>query len=126
MENFFKKHSNSFYVVFRVIIGLVFFLHGYQKLQGVIGGNIELVSLFGLAMVIEVLGGALILIGLLTRYVALITAVEMLIAYFMVHITKGLSPLANGGEPAVLFFAAFLVLIAYGAGKFSVDSILKK
>lgn len=121
-----EKNAGYFYFVFRVVIGLLFLLHGISKIQMLSGGKITLVSLIGLAMIIEVIGGVMIILGLLTRYVSLITAVEMIIAYFKAHFPQGLNPLANGGEPAVLFFAAFLVLVAYGARKWSLDSKIFK
>ena len=80
----------------------------------------------GLAGVIEFFGGLAIVIGIFTRLVAAITALEMLVAYFMAHIPQGPIPLVNQGEPALLFFAAFLVLIAYGAGKWNLGKMLFK
>ncbi|MBI2499376.1 DoxX family protein [Candidatus Woesearchaeota archaeon] len=126
MKQFMEKNANYFYFVFRIVIGLLFMLHGISKIQGLSSGKITLVSLMGLAMIIEVVGGVMIILGLLTRYVSLITAVEMIVAYFKAHIPQGINPLTNGGEPAVLFFAAFLVLLAYGAGKWSLDSKISR
>ena len=83
-------------------------------------------SLMGLAMIIEVLGGALIVLGLFTRYVAGIAAIEMIFAFFMAHYPKGINPLANGGEASVLFFAAFLVLYAFGSRGYALDNGWKK
>ena len=119
-------HNDKLYFVFRLLVGLLFFLHGWQKVSGFADGKIQLMSLFGLAMIIEVIAGVLIVIGLLTRWVALVGAVEMLVAYFYSHAGNGLSPLANKGEPALLFFAAFLVLLGYGAGKWAIDNKLAK
>lgn len=126
MKNFLEKHSDYLYLVFRVVVGLVFLLHGVQKASGIMTGKIALASLFGAAGVIETIGGILLILGLFTNYVALITAVEMLVAYVKAHLPGGLNPLVNKGEPALLFFAAFLVLMAYGAGKFSLDHWMKK
>ena len=127
-DDFFKKNSNKFYVVFRVMVGFLFFTHGAQKLFGWFGGKapVELISLMGLAGVIELVGGLFILIGLFTRITSIISALEMGAAYFMAHFPKGFLPSANGGELALLYFAAFLVLIAYGAGKYSIDKYLCK
>ena len=86
----------------------------------------ELFSLFGLAGLIEFLGGIAIALGLFTRLAAFISAIEMLVAYFMVHASKGLIPLVNQGELALLYFAAFLVLKSYGAGKWSLEKALMK
>ena len=128
-----EKYANKdyFYFVFRVFVGLLFLQHGLQKLFGSFGGvggqPVELLSLFGLAGLIEFLGGIAITLGLFTRLVAFIAALEMLVAYFMVHASGGLIPLVNQGELALLYFASFLVLAVYGAGKWSVEkAILKK
>lgn len=107
------KYRGYLYFIFRVLVGLLFFMHGIQKFSG----SINIMSLMGLAGTIEVLVGALIVIGLITRIAALLGALEMLVAYFMVHFPSGLNPLTNQGEPALLFFAAFLVLIGYGSVK---------
>ncbi len=125
MEKFIQKNQEYLYVVFRVIIGLLFLLHGIMKVGGLMGDKIPVVSLIALAGVIELVAGILILVGLVTRYAAIISAVQMLVAYFMVHAKGGLNPLANQGELAVLFFAAFLAIIVHGAGKFSLDHKLK-
>ncbi len=117
-KEFLEKHSEHFYLVFRVIIGALFFLHGTQKIPMILSMNL---NLFFFAGLIELVGGALLVLGLFTRYTALVTAVEMLVAYFTVHLSGGLNPLTNKGEAALLFFAAFLVLLAYGAGKLSLD-----
>ena len=101
------------YFVFRVLIGILFFMHGIQKFSG----SINIMSLMGLAGVIEILVGALVIIGILVRWASLLGAIEMLVAYFMVHFPAGLNPLTNQGEPALLYFAAFLILMAYGSVK---------
>ena len=121
VKEFLESKSDYFYFVFRIIVGILFLLHGLQKVSGIFNGKIAIVSLFGLAAVIETAGSILLIIGLFTRYVALITAIEMLVAYFMMHLPNGLSPLANKGEPALLFFAAFLVLSTFGAKKWALD-----
>ncbi len=121
-----QNKADYFYFVFRVIIGVVFILHGTLKLPGIFQGTTSVFSLMGLAGIIEVVGGSMIVLGLLTRYVAVITAIEMLVAYFKVHLPMGLNPLSNKGEAALLFFAAFLVLIAFGSKRWGLDQIIKK
>jgi len=122
-----KGYESYFYFVFRVFVGLLFMQHGSMKLFGWFGGNpANLLSLFGLAGVIEFFGGLAIVLGLLTNWVALVSALEMAVAYFMSHFSKGWVPIQNGGELALLFFAAFLVMIAYGSGKWSLDEIVFK
>lgn len=125
-----NKFQEYFYFVFRVVVGVLFLQHGGQKLFGWFGGlggnPVELVSLMGLAGVIEFFGGLAIILGLFTRLTTAIAAIEMIIAYFTVHLPQGPIPLLNQGEPALLFLASFLVLIAYGAGKWSLGKILFK
>ncbi|MEK6861086.1 MAG: DoxX family protein [Nanoarchaeota archaeon] len=125
-----NKFQEYFYFVFRVLVGLLFLQHGGQKLFGWFGGlggnTAELVSLMGLAGIIELIGGLAIVLGLFTRLTALIAAVEMIVALFMAHFPKSIFPILNGGESAALFFASFLVLLAYGAGKWSLGRILFK
>ena len=123
-KDFLESKTDYFYVVFRLVIGLLFLLHGLQKMSGIFDGKIALFSLFGAAGVIETIGGILLIIGLFTKYVAVITAIEMLVAYFMMHLPNGLSPLANKGEASLLFFAAFLVIIAFGARKWAIDNLM--
>jgi putative oxidoreductase len=116
-----------FYFAFRVLIGFIFFQHGAQKLFGVFGGkSVALFSLMGLAGVIEFFGGIAIAFGLFTRLVALFTGIEMAFAYLMVHISHGWMPIVNKGELALLYLSGFLVLIAYGAKKWSVERALLK
>jgi putative oxidoreductase len=131
-KGFVKKHSEHLYVVFRVFVGLLFFQHGAQKLLGWFGGvngaggTVELVSLFGLAGLIELTAGLAIALGLLTRVAASIAALEMLGAYYMAHLPNGLVPISNQGELALLYFASFLVIVAHGAKKWNLDSTLFK
>jgi len=126
MKKFLDKNSGYFYFVFRVVVGLLFLLHGVQKVPGLFNGTTSLFSLIGLAGVIELIGGAMIILGLFVRYVALVSAIEMLVAYFKVHLPGGINPLVNKGEAALLFFAAFLVIMAFGPGKFALSKLIKK
>ncbi len=125
-----NKFQEYLYFVFRVLVGVLFLQHGGQKLFGWFGGlggnPAELISLMGLAGIIEFFGGLAIALGLFTRLTAVITAVEMIVAYFMAHLPQGRIPLLNQGEPALLFFASFLILLAYGAGKWSLGKLLFK
>ena len=127
-----EKYANKdyLYFVFRVFVGLLFLQHGLQKLLGMFGGlggqPAELFSLMGLAGIIETFGGIAIALGLFTRLIAFVTAIEMAVAYFMVHIPIGAVPLLNQGEPALLYFASFLVIMVYGAGKWSLEKALMK
>jgi putative oxidoreductase len=114
--------------VFRIVVGLLFMLHGTQKMFGFPPSErarpFELMSQMGLAGVLETFGGALIVLGLLTRPVAFILAGEMAVAYFQAHFPRGFFPTRNGGEGAVLFCFSFLYLMLAGAGPWSVDAML--
>lgn len=123
------KKRECLYILFRLLIGFLFFSHGVQKLFGWFGGGIvefSLNNIFFYAGLIEVIGGALIFLGLFVRPLAFISAVEMLTALFKMHFPKALHPLQNNGEAALLFFAAFLVLLVYGSGKFALGNLFKK
>ena len=128
-----EKYVNKdyFYFVFRVFVGLLFLQHGLQKLFGMFGGlggqAAELFSLMGLAGTIELLGGLAIALGLFVRLAAFVAALEMLIAYFMIHVPQGLIPFVNQGELALLYVASFLAIMAFGSRKWSLEkAILKK
>jgi len=123
---FFFRNEEYVYTIFRVIVGVVFILNGLMKF-GLSGkASVPLMSLMGLAGTIEVVGGTLIVIGLWTRFIAAIAGIEMIVAYIMAHAPHGWNPLVNGGEPAVLFFSAFLILLIYGGGKLTVERLIHK
>jgi putative oxidoreductase len=109
----------------RIMIGFTFSLHGWQKWFGAFGGlggsTPPLGSMLGIAGVIETIGGALIIAGLLTRPVAFLLAGEMAIGYFRTHAPRGLWPLTNGGELAVFYCFFFLWLSSAGPGPWSLD-----
>ena len=123
-----EKCSGSVYFVFRVLTGFLFLLHGIQKLPGIVSGKTAAFSLFWFAGAIELIAGTLIIIGLFVRYASVVTSIEMLVAFFYVHVGSGgvWHPMKNGGEPALLFFAAFLILVTHGAGKWGIDSVISK
>lgn len=113
--------------IFRIGVALLFMQHGAQKLFGLLGGSqIEsLFSLMGLAGVLEFFGGLLVVLGLFTRSVAGILALEMLIAYFMAHLPNGVFPIQEGGgELALLYALGFALIATIGAGKFNLDEQL--
>ncbi|MGH9816248.1 MAG: DoxX family protein [Candidatus Acidiferrales bacterium] len=111
----------------RIVVGILFMPHGAQKLFGALGGQaVPLASQFGVAGILELFGGLLILIGLFTRPVAFILAGEMAAAYFMVHAPQGFWPIVNQGELAVLYCFVFLYLFASGGGDYSIDGWLRR
>jgi putative oxidoreductase len=113
----------------RIVVTFLFLEHGTAKLFGVphvaMFDNLQLMSLIGVAGIIEVLGGVLVLIGLFTRPAAFILSGEMAAAYFMAHAPQGnvLVPLLNQGESAVMFCFVFLFFAAAGAGAWGVDTM---
>ena len=116
--------------VLRIVAALLFLQHGLAKLlhfpHVAMFDQLQLLSLIGLAGVIELVGGALLLVGLFTRPVAFIMSGEMAVAYFMAHAPRGFFPLQNQGELAILFCFVFLYLAAAGGGPWSVDSLLAR
>ena len=112
--------------VLRIMVALLFIEHGTQKLFGFPpppgGQGPALFSLLGLAAVLELFGGLLILTGLFTRPVAFVLAGQMAVAYFMAHAPQSFFPALNGGDAAILFCFVFLYLFVAGAGAWSVDA----
>ena len=115
------------YTLLRIVAAFVFMPHGAQKLLGWFRenpGTADLFSITGLAGTIELVGGLLILVGLLTRPVAFIAAGEMAVAYWWRHFPRDFWPIQNGGELAVLYCFIFLLIWAHGPGRWSVDAWL--
>jgi putative oxidoreductase len=115
--------------VMRIVTGFLLMAHGGQKLLGFpVGPEMRqppLMSLLGLAGVLELFGGALILVGLFTRPVAFVLCGFMAVAYFMAHAPQGFWPIINRGELAVLYCFVFLYLAAAGGGEWSLDRLLR-
>lgn len=116
------------HALLRIGAGLLFMQHGGQKLFGWLGGfggqpgaTAELFSMMGLAGVLEFFGGVLIVIGLFSRPVGLVLALQMVVAHFMAHQPQGGFPMQNGGELALLFALVFTFIFANGSGPLSVD-----
>jgi len=112
--------------VLRIVCGLLFAMHGFQKLigwpAGMAGhGSPHMWSELWVAGVLEALGGTLLLVGLITRPVAFLLCGEMAVAYFRAHFPRGFWPIQNGGELAVLYCFIFLYLFAAGPGPISLD-----
>jgi len=116
----------------RIVTGYMFLLHGTSKYFGfpqAFPMKVQLFSLIGLAGVMEIVGGILIIIGLFTHITAFLLSGEMAVAYFMGHaFTKGspLFPSTNGGELAVEWCFVFLFFAAAGAGAWSIDAMRRR
>ncbi len=117
--------------ILRIIIGLLFLEHGTQKIFDFPprpnARPFELFTLVpGLAGIMELVGGILIVLGLFTRPVAFLLSGEMAFAYFMSHAPRGFYPIAmggNGGETAILYCFTFLYFVFVGAGVWSLDEM---
>jgi putative oxidoreductase len=112
----------------RIITALLFIEHGLMKLEAfpaaVPGLPTPLPAILVAAAVIEIVGGALIAVGLFTRIAAFICSGEMAAAYFMFHAPQSFWPAVNQGDAAILFCFVFLYLAFAGAGAWSVDARL--
>ncbi len=116
--------------VLRIVAALLFLQHGTAKFFGFpdveyLAGT-PVLSLFGIAGVLEVVGGILLALGLFTRPVAFILSGEMAFAYFLEHAEVSFFPLLNQGESAVLYCFLFLYLAAAGGGAWSLDALLRR
>jgi putative oxidoreductase len=113
----------------RIVAGVIFLAHGLIKLFGfpeVEGmGKVPLFSIFGIGGVIELVGGALIALGLFTRIAAFIASGEMAVAYWMFHAPDSIYPIVNGGDAAILYCFVFLYIAVAGPGSFSLDGALR-
>lgn len=123
LEELLSPYRPQFLSILRIMTALLFVAHGTSKLFGwpMEGFQPPLFSLFGLAGVLELVGGILLVLGFLTRPVAFILAGEMAFAYFMGHASQNFFPIINQGEAAILFCFIFLYLVFAGAGVWSVD-----
>src|SRR5688572_26220954 len=125
-----ERYAPRIYAIFRIVFGLMFLSHGLQKTFGMFGGVQlfggqlpPLTSMPGIAGVLELILGTLIMSGLLTKIAAFLASGEMAVAYFTAHQPTGVWPLENQGELAVLYCFAFLYIAARGAGPWSLDAV---
>ncbi|MEX0616171.1 MAG: DoxX family protein [Methylophaga sp.] len=128
MDNFLAAWQPRVLSILRIVTAFLFMQHGAQKIFGFPAEQrypFDITSLSGVAGVLELFGGALLLIGLLTRPVAFLLSGLMAFAYFLVHAPQDFWPLNNGGELAALFSFVFLYLWTAGGGAWSVDNLIK-
>jgi putative oxidoreductase len=115
--------------VLRIVAGYLFIAHGTAKLFAfphvAMFDGLQVMSLAGIAGILEVVGGALLIVGLFTRPAAFVLSGLMAFAYFLGHASKGtpLVPLLNAGELAVLYSFLFLFLAVVGGGAFALDNL---
>ena len=110
----------------RIVAGLLFLAHGVIKLfgfpAGAEPGQQELLSLFGIGGVIELITGLLLILGLFTRPAAFIASGQMAVAYWMFHFPSSPYPAVNGGDAAILYCFIFLYIFTAGPGAWSIDN----
>jgi putative oxidoreductase len=127
MERFLGKYSRYLYAILRIIAGLMFAMHGSQKLLGwPTAGPPHLTTLLQAAGVIELVCGLMIALGLFAGYAAFLAAGEMAFAYFIQHNPRGFFPIVNQGELAVLNCFLYLYIASQGSGTWSVDTLIKR
>jgi putative oxidoreductase len=118
--------------ILRILAAFTFTLHGTMKLFAFPagmrpgGGGVQLFSEFGLAGMLETVGGAMLLLGLYTRPVAFLLAGEMAVAFFQAHFPRSFWPVLSGGELAFLYCFIWLYISAAGPGPWSIDAIMEK
>ena len=123
---FLSRWAPELLSVLRITTAFTFLQHGTAKMFGFpkveMFANLNFMSIYGVAGVLEVVGGVLLLIGLFSRPVAFILSGFMAVAYFMAHSSPFFSPMLSGGEAAYLFAFVFLYIAAAGPGPWSVDA----
>ncbi len=130
---FLSKWSEELLSALRIVAAYMFMLHGTQKMFSFpvdAFSEYSLMSLSpGLIGILEVFGGAVLLVGLFTRPVAFVLSGSMAFAYWMVHAFREggsfIFPVSNGGDAAILYCFVFLYIAAAGGGKWSVDNFRK-
>jgi putative oxidoreductase len=130
MERIVTPAAPYLYALLRIIGALLYACHGAQKLLGLFGGvqggTVPLLSLMGLAGLIELGAGLLIAGGVLTRSAACIASGEMAFAYWLAHAPQGFWPIQNRGELAVLNCFLFLYIMSRGAGPWSLARLVHR
>ena len=122
MDGILGRFAPYIYALLRIVAGLLFAEHGAQKLLGVLGGHqVAITSQFGLAGIIELVGGLMIAAGVYAGVFGFIASGEMAVAYFQVHAPQGWWPIRNGGEVALLYCFVFLYIAARGNGMWSIQ-----
>lgn len=119
------RYKDELYVFFRISTGVLFFMFGLMKifgLWGMPGGAAVFNTLMWYAGWAELLIGLALVAGVLTRLASAFGVIEMIVAYYIGHVTTGgWNPAVNFGAPALLFMLAFIVTFAYGSGKASLE-----
>ena len=127
MERWLGRYSDITYALLRVFAGLMFAIHGAQKVFGILGGQkVTGNPLFYFGGILELVCGLMVALGFFAGFAAFIASGEMAVAYFMVHGGQNvLNPVLNKGELAVLYCFVFLYIASRGSGPYSVDAALR-
>ena len=116
--------------VLRVMAGLLFLEHGSAKLFGfphvTMYDHLEVVSFIGFGGLIELIGGAMVALGLYTRVAAFVVSGEMAVGYFLFHAPRNFYPAVNGGDAAILYCFIFLFIAIAGPGGWSLDGLIAR
>ncbi len=123
------RHVPYALAILRIVSALIFMEHGSQKLFGFPAppeGLPPAMSLFWIGGILELAGGALLLLGLFTRPVAFVLSGEIAVAYWMFHAPASAYPVLNAGDAAILYTFVFLLLVFAGPGAWSLDGALGK
>jgi len=123
-----NRYVDLAYCVMRIVIGLLFACHGGTKILGFPASSYgPAANTLGLVTGwIELICGFFVALGFFARLGAFFASGEMAVAYFVVSAGRGFFPIANGGEIAVTYCFAFLFMVFYGAGRWSIAFVLKE
>lgn len=132
MERILSKYQEQAYALMRIVTGFLFMCHGAQKVLGLLGGvdgeggTVALASQYGVAGVIELVGGLAIALGVFTGWASFLSSGLMAVAYFMAHQPSGALPIHNKGELAAVYAFVFLFIAARGSGIWALGNKFKK
>jgi putative oxidoreductase len=128
LDEFCAKWQSDLLSLLRIMTGLLFLEHGTSKFLGFphVERVPEALSMPGVGGMLELVGGALIVLGLFTRPVAFLLSGEMAVAYFYAHAPRAPFPVVNGGDAAILFCFVFLYLLFAGPGPWSIDALMRR
>jgi putative oxidoreductase len=127
-DNAMERYSSYVLSILRIVAALLFFEHGTSRLFGFPSPlpTPQVFSLYWFAGSIELVGGALLLVGLFSRPVALIMSGEMAFAYFLSHAPHGFFPILNRGDGAILYCFIFFYIAFAGPGPVSLDALRRR
>jgi len=117
------RHSDTIYALMRIVVGFLFACHGAQKLMMIMAGTETPMpaAMLWAAMLIELVGGILVMIGLFTSWAAFVSSGTMAVAYWYAHAPQDFFPVNNGGDAAILYCFVFLYFVFSGPGAWSLD-----